>query len=161
MQIKCGSCGKDIIVPDDLVVGQHVRCPYCNEKSAFDKPSRVVLPTEIRPILQREVVDLPFANNKPKLAVRRPAQTPKDREHLNVAAAAVDARIRMADRKRKIAQLKKSLGNLVSVLALIVLVLIGFIVWKAIQKKEVPVRLPEQVAQLFSNTIEKVSKEIE
>lgn len=52
MKVKCGNCGKNIVVPDDLVAGQHVRCPYCNEKSKFDVPSRVVLPTAVRPILQ-------------------------------------------------------------------------------------------------------------
>lgn len=32
MEIKCKKCGEVIVVADDIVPGQHVRCPYCDEK---------------------------------------------------------------------------------------------------------------------------------
>lgn len=166
MKIKCGNCGKDILVPDDLVVGQHVRCPYCNEKSAFDKPSRVELPTEIRPILnpvrpsvQREVPDLP-SEGKPKLAIRRPPQLTHDHEHMNAAAAAVDARVRMAERKRRIAKVKHFIGNWISIVVLLTFLWIGYNVWKAVRKNEMPAQLPERVTQIISNAVETVNEEI-
>ncbi len=36
MKIKCKKCGEVIVVADDIVPGQHVRCPYCDEKFAYD-----------------------------------------------------------------------------------------------------------------------------
>jgi len=35
-------------VPASLADGQHVRCPYCGEKSEFSKPRRIELPTGAR-----------------------------------------------------------------------------------------------------------------
>ena len=37
MLIKCQRCGKKIVVNDDLVAGQHVWCPYCDGKFAYQK----------------------------------------------------------------------------------------------------------------------------
>ena len=45
MNIKCGLCGKDIVVADGLTDGQHVRCPYCGGTSEYRKPTRIELPT--------------------------------------------------------------------------------------------------------------------
>ena len=45
MNIKCGLCGKDIVVADELTEGQHVLCPYCGGKSEYRKPTRIELPT--------------------------------------------------------------------------------------------------------------------
>jgi len=105
MTIKCGSCGKDIIVPDDLVVGQHVRCPYCNEKSAFDKPSRVVLPTEIRPILQRV---------QPS---GRGMQSEHELEAKRAAGESIERRIDHNEKVRKRAARKRAAANMGSLLA--------------------------------------------
>jgi len=111
MQIKCGSCGKDIIVPDDLVVGQHVRCPYCNEKSAFDKPSRVVLPTEIRPILQHV---------QPS---GRGMQSEHELEAKRAAVESIEKRIDHNEKVRKSAARKRAAANAGSLLVgLVVLV---------------------------------------
>lgn len=35
MEIKCELCGKQIVVGDDIVSGQHVRCPFCGEKFSY------------------------------------------------------------------------------------------------------------------------------
>ena len=45
MNIKCGLCGKDIVVADGLADGQHILCPYCGRKSEYRKPTRIELPT--------------------------------------------------------------------------------------------------------------------
>lgn len=45
MRIKCGLCGEEIIVADNLASGQHVRCPFCGGTSEYSKPSRIELPT--------------------------------------------------------------------------------------------------------------------
>ncbi|MBQ0032042.1 MAG: hypothetical protein KBT68_04485 [bacterium] len=45
MNIKCGLCGKDIVVADGLADGQHILCPYCGGKSEYRKPTRIELPT--------------------------------------------------------------------------------------------------------------------
>ena len=35
MEIKCKKCGEVIVIADDTVPGQHIRCPYCSEKFAY------------------------------------------------------------------------------------------------------------------------------
>ena len=35
MEIKCKECGEVIVVADDIVPEQHIRCPYCSEKFAY------------------------------------------------------------------------------------------------------------------------------
>ena len=62
MIMRCGACGEKIEVPDSLVDGQHVRCPFCNEKTAYSKPTRIELP--VAADIEKKA--------KPKLAIRRP-----------------------------------------------------------------------------------------
>ena len=45
MIIKCGVCGKDMELPGEISEGQHVRCPFCGEKSEYKKPVRIELPS--------------------------------------------------------------------------------------------------------------------
>lgn len=45
MNIKCGICGQEIVIADNVADGQHVKCPICGEKTEFRKPSRIKLPT--------------------------------------------------------------------------------------------------------------------
>jgi len=104
MTIKCGNCGKDIIVPDDLVVGQHVRCPYCNEKMAFDKPSRVVLPTAVRPILQHVQPSGRGMQSEHELAAKR------------AAVESIEKRIDHNEKVRKNAARRRAVANVGSVL---------------------------------------------
>lgn len=42
MIINCELCRQEIEVPDDLVDGQHVLCPYCGEKFSFSDSSESV-----------------------------------------------------------------------------------------------------------------------
>lgn len=46
MNIECGRCGQKIVIADGLEEGQHVRCPYCDEKFEFHVPSRIELTPE-------------------------------------------------------------------------------------------------------------------
>ena len=36
MTIKCGLCGKDVVVADGLADGQHVLCPFCGGKFSYE-----------------------------------------------------------------------------------------------------------------------------
>jgi len=97
---------------------------------------------------------------KPRLAIRRPPQLPRDHEHMNAAAAAVDARVRKAERDRRMAKIKKTVGNWISIAALLALLVVGYVAWQSFQKKEMPVRLPGRMTQIVSNVVEKVNKDI-
>lgn len=68
MIIKCGFCGKEIEVADAIADGQHVRCPFCEEKFSYRKPTRIPLPTEI--VASSEA---PAKPSKPKIALIRPS----------------------------------------------------------------------------------------
>lgn len=68
MIIKCGFCGKEIEVADSIVEGQHVRCPFCEGKFSYRKPTRIPLPTEIV-----ASSDAPAKPVKPKIALIRPS----------------------------------------------------------------------------------------
>ena len=38
MVVICGECGEKIVVDADVADGQHVLCPYCNDKFSYHKP---------------------------------------------------------------------------------------------------------------------------
>ena len=59
MEIKCELCGEKIIVPDDLVLGQHVRCPFCDGKFSY-----VVKPKEITESDLREAIAICRKSNE-------------------------------------------------------------------------------------------------
>jgi len=109
MKIKCGNCGKSIIVPDDIVAGQHVRCPYCDVKSAFDKPSRVVLPTDIRPILKHVQPSGRGMQSEHELAAKR------------AAVESIEKRIDHNEAVRKRAERKRAIASFGSVVLGLVL----------------------------------------
>ena len=44
---KCPLCGKEIEVSEELQEGQHVLCPYCNQKFAFGRNSEQRKPTRV------------------------------------------------------------------------------------------------------------------
>lgn len=81
MNIKCGLCGKDIVVADGLADGQHVQCPYCGGKSEYRKPTRIELPSGAvnRHHMAKEesggddeVPEIPAYKRNPNLYIRRP-----------------------------------------------------------------------------------------
>lgn len=112
MLIKCGACGESIEVSDGIVDGQHVRCPYCGEKTAYRKPTRIELPGATMS---------DHEGKKPKLGIHRPPQDNtydmamenKLREAINVqppamprntpsgTVSAVEERVRMYENMRQ------------------------------------------------------------
>jgi len=104
MQIRCGKCGRDIVVPDDLAVGQHVRCPYCNEKSAFDGPSCAESPTAVRPILQHVRPSGRGMQSEHELAAKR------------AAVESIERRIDHDEKVRKGAARRRTAANAGSIL---------------------------------------------
>ena len=67
MTIRCGLCGKEIKVADNLGDGQHVRCPYCGEKSEFHRPVRMKIPSVA--IQSPQEKKAPLAKSQDKKAV--------------------------------------------------------------------------------------------
>ena len=112
MLIKCGACGESIEVSDGIVDGQHVRCQYCGEKTAYRKPTRIELPGATMS---------DHEGKKPKLGIHRPPQDNtydmamenKLREAINVqppamprntpsgTVSAVEERVRMYENMRQ------------------------------------------------------------
>ena len=141
MIMKCGACGEKIEVPDSLVDGQHVRCPFCNEKTAYSKPTRVELP----------IVADSKKKAKPKLAIQRP---PKDetydvemennlRAAINVqpptvprntpsgAVSAVEERVRMYENMRQKNARTRMLKNFFesAILLMLLATIVGLFFW--------------------------------
>ena len=76
MNIKCGLCGKDIVVEDDLADGQHIRCPYCNETSEYHRPSRIELPTNVGRLRQGSAVTGNLDVEMPEIKINPPETPP-------------------------------------------------------------------------------------
>lgn len=73
MNIKCGLCGREIVVADDLVDGQHILCPYCDGVSEYKKPTRIELPTNVKDLRNniKPPVEVPTENRKPLHVIRK------------------------------------------------------------------------------------------
>lgn len=76
MNIKCGLCGTDIVVEDDLADGQHIRCPYCNETSEYHRPSRIELPTNVGRLRQSSAVTGNLDVEMPEIKIKPPETPP-------------------------------------------------------------------------------------
>ena len=48
MEIKCELCGEKIVVADDLVPGQHVRCPFCGGKFSYAVKRKEITEDDLR-----------------------------------------------------------------------------------------------------------------
>lgn len=143
MTVKCGFCGKDIVVDDGLADGQQVHCPYCGEKSKIRKPTRVELPTGLAGGLQNsrtpkesdpdEVPELPAYKRNPKLRLIRPGtgSAGSGGERTNSLVEQVEARAKAEARKKMRQKLKKLFSNFISIVILAVLAVIGFKVYKS------------------------------
>ena len=80
MDIKCGLCGKDIVVADGLVDGQHIRCPYCGGKSEYRKPTRIELPPGLSAHRRStEAQNLP-KEGAPEIKIKRPELAPSEEQ---------------------------------------------------------------------------------
>ena len=78
MNIKCGICGKEVVVEEDLADGQHVLCPFCGNKSEYRKPSRIELPTGVA--LRRQSPDAPAQSDSTpaEIMIKRPEMAPAE-----------------------------------------------------------------------------------
>ena len=80
MNIKCGLCGKDIVVADELADGQHIQCPYCGEKSEYRKPTRIELPTGLSARRQDTGSQNPQKAVVPEIKIKRPEFAPREEQ---------------------------------------------------------------------------------
>ena len=119
--MRCGACGEKIEVTDSLVDGQHVICPFCNEKTAYSKPTRVELPVVAD--VEKKV--------KPKLAIRRPQVMNSGTAGSESVVNAVESRFRDQKRKERARKVKQFCGNLFSIIFLILILLGGYKLWQA------------------------------
>lgn len=80
MLIRCPDCGETCETDTDIAVGQHVVCPFCEVKFAYDEGCRVepfkTLP--IKPIPAQETQDASYCADGLRL-VRPLAQAPRSR----------------------------------------------------------------------------------
>lgn len=148
MNIKCGFCGKAIVVADDLVDGQHVRCPYCGEKSEYRKPTRIELSKYImgQPRNQEpepksnigtaygdnEVPEIFAYKRNPNLYIRHPGNDGANVENgrRNALVDQVTARANAEARRKLMAKLKRFVANIFALIILALLVVVGFKFYK-------------------------------
>ena len=48
MEIKCELCGEKVVVAEDLVPGQHVRCPFCGGKFSYAERPKEITEDDLR-----------------------------------------------------------------------------------------------------------------
>lgn len=69
MELKCPKCGETIMVADDMAVGQHVRCPYCDGKFAYGTPRAGISEDDLRIALEvgrKDPEKAAYYNNAPE-----------------------------------------------------------------------------------------------
>ena len=83
MVIKCGLCDKNIEVSDNVADGQHIRCPFCGEKSEYRRPSRIELPLGAASQKRVDSRKQSAAPNNDQSPAESPTKSPaKAEEHL-------------------------------------------------------------------------------
>lgn len=88
MIIRCGACGEDMEVQNNLPDGTYVRCPFCNEKTTYKKYSRIELPIKVAPKKEKQKVTInrqaassaSFEDLNAKAIMKRVAETAAKRE---------------------------------------------------------------------------------
>ena len=142
MKIKCGLCGEEIVIADNLVEGQHILCPYCGGKSEYRKPTRIELPTGTvnHPRTAKagsddadEVPEIPAYKRNPNLYIRRPGENGPnaENERRNALVDQVTARAKAEARRKLMAKLKKFAANVFALVVLAVLAVAGFRFYKS------------------------------
>lgn len=141
MVIKCGVCGGMMEVPDDAADGQHFKCPFCGETTAYSKPARVEVP-----------VGADRRSAKPKIGIRRPSPTESVRrvemeDRLRIAInpqpprkpasapkrvlSAAEERVALYEEGRRKAARQKMVRNFVESVTLLLALctLVGLVLW--------------------------------
>ena len=142
MKIKCGLCGEEIVIADNLVEGQHILCPYCGGRSEYRKPTRIELPTgavnhhhtaKAESGDADEVPEIPAYKRNPNLYIRRPGEggTNGESSRRNALVDQVNARAKAEARRKLIMKLKKSASNIIALAVLVGLAVIGFKFYKS------------------------------
>ena len=142
MKIKCGLCGEEIVIADNLVEGQHILCPYCGGKSEYQKPTRIELPTGTvnRPRTAKsgsgdagEVPEMPTYKRNPNLYIRRPGEggTNGESSRRNALVDQVNARAKAEARRKLIMKLKKSVSNIIALAVFVGLAVVGLKFYKS------------------------------
>lgn len=92
MNVRCGLCGKDIVVADGLAEGQHILCPYCNETSEYHRPSRIELPADMGRLRQGTVSQVKPDADLPEIKIKPPETPPvTERKPLRVIRKAASS----------------------------------------------------------------------
>lgn len=149
MKIKCGLCGEEIVVADELIDGQRILCPYCGGKSEYRKPTRIELPQDVvrQPYDQGaapkgngetaqdgdEIPEIPAYKRNPNLYIRRPGENGVNAENgrRNALVDQVTARAKAEARRKLMAKLKKFASNVFALVVLVALAVAGFRFYKS------------------------------
>lgn len=138
MILECSSCGKEIEIQGELIDGQHVLCPYCHEKSAYSKPSRIELPTAVRPV-----------EKKHDLYVRKPTVDSKIKREIDDGKIkSVENRARIIEELKGIEVRRHRWGLVVNVVVTIFLLLGGLAGYHVWQTRRERAELAEAEAKL-------------
>lgn len=142
MKIKCGLCGEEIVIADDLPNGQCILCPQCGGKSEYRKPTRIELPTgvENRSRTSKEgsgdvdvVPEMPAYKRNPNLYIRRPGDggTNGEKSRQNALVDQVNARAKAESRRKLTMKLKKSASNIIAFVVLAGLAVVSLKFYKS------------------------------
>lgn len=158
--LKCGACGAEMEVPGELADGQHVRCPYCNEKSIYRKPSRISLPeaqpSEINPknrlqILRPKQVNADEERKLRKAIGVQPPTKPSEAKRRSISAA--EERVRMYEGMRRKTARTKMLKNFIesAILLMLLATIVALYFWwqdhqsrlaaEAVRRREEAIRI--------------------
>ena len=128
-------------IPDDTADGQHFKCPFCGEKTAYCKPARVEVPNGAKK-----------ATSKPKIGIRRQSPTEiskkvemEDRLRMAInpqppkapvsapkgVVTAAEERVKLFEEMRRKEARQKMVRNFVesATLLLAFAVLVGLVLW--------------------------------
>ena len=141
MKIKCGLCGEEIVIADDLTDGQHILCPYCGGKSEYRKPTRIELPSgavnhhhtaKEESGGDDEVPEIPAYKRNPNLYIRRPGGgTNGESSRRNALVDQVNARAKAEERRKLIMKLKKSAANIIALAVFVGFAVVGLKFYKS------------------------------
>lgn len=103
MVMICGACGEKIEVKSKIADGQHVQCPFCGERTACNKPSRIELPTGT---VRRNKSEPQTVEAPPVLKLNRPSDETGRSADLN--AQAIMRRMQIENEERVLAERKEN-----------------------------------------------------
>ena len=184
MKITCGLCGEEIVVADDLADGQHIRCPYCEGKTEYRKPSRIELPTGLNarrrsPDAKSQPKDapsetkimrsgfVPTEEQKPKLRVIRKeaeAQPMTEQQMVSRRLHMAEDHVRFYEEMKDIEHRRKMRENINAALMLLVAVLCAagiywYVGYRKEQRQRTEIALAEERNRVEAERVEQELKE--